>query len=131
MKESRIERIRAVLEAYGPMTAKQIAEETYIVMTDVCMLIRRARKDPGDLTPIRHAGKTREGVSRMSWLYELSDEPDVVTFPVRFEPSRAKKIKHPKLTRQEIADRKRITELAAESKPFRHWQDVAFFGSHA
>ncbi|AET91063.1 hypothetical protein BYI23_B004560 [Burkholderia sp. YI23] len=127
----RIERIRAALEKLGPSTVFAIANETGIDERAIGEIIRTARKKDFPGTRFRKAGKTREGCVNRSWLYEVSDEPDVIVAPARYQPSREKAVKHPGMTREEVADMKRRAELLRQMKPFRHWQDVALFGAAA
>ncbi|SAL59407.1 hypothetical protein AWB71_03279 [Caballeronia peredens] len=125
----RLERIRNTLALIGPATVKTIAEKTGISEADVGDIIRTARKKnyPGDR--FRKVGKTDGGCTKRSWLYEISDDPDTEVAPLRFQPSRQKAIKYPGMTREEIAEYKRLQAQMQEFKPFRHWQDVAFFGA--
>jgi hypothetical protein len=128
---SRIEKIRAALRKLGPSTTGAIARATGITEKEVGGLIRDARKKAYPGTRFRKAGKTREGCINMSWLYELSDEPDAVVSPVRFQPSRRKAIKHPGMTRQESEDKKRRAALLRQIKPFRDPFTEAFYGRAA
>ena len=127
----RLERIREVLRRLGPSTVRTISRETGICEEDIGNIIRNARKKEFPGPRFRKAGKTREGCERMSFIYELSDEPDATMFPIRSQPSRLKRIKNPGMTREEIVERNRLRELARQIKPFRHWQDAALFGDSA
>lgn len=124
---SRIDQIRAVLKSNGPMTANEIAEKTGISMNNVNGVISAFRLDPGRKTKIRKAGKTREGGITLCFVYELSNEPDEHYEPDR-PPSREKGPRYPDLSGSEAQYLRHLKEQSALIKPFRHWQDVAFYG---
>lgn len=124
----RIYRIRAALEKLGPSTVVALANETGIPEQDVGLLIRDSRKKNWPGTRIRKADKVRTAGKSRSWLYELSDEPDAEVPPVHFQPSREKRIKHPGMTREEIAEMKRNREALAQIKPFRDPLIWSLFG---
>lgn len=127
----RIEKIRAALKTLGPSTVPAIASATGISEKEVGNLIRTARKKEFPGMRFRKAGKTRDGCINMSWIYELSDEPDVVVAPLRYQPSRRNSIKHPGLSREEIVEAKRRREILQSIKPFRDPMVWALFGGQA
>lgn len=113
---SRIEQIRALLKANGPMTTLRISEETGISRSNVTGVIAEFRSNPGRKVRIRKAGRIRDGSgTTLSYVYELSNEPDATIPPtVSLRERRA-----PRTDREELIDRKRVAQLAAESRPFR------------
>lgn len=115
MKNTRIDRVRAALKKHGPMTALQISEITGIKLKNVGGLISVYRKSPGRKMRIRKAGKTREGNTTLSFIFELSNEPDAVIVP----PTPKRAIPRPRALHDEMTDQKRIAFLAAQSVPFR------------
>lgn len=124
----RLKRIRAVLKKRGPLTVVQISEITGFSTSNVAAVIYEFRSNPGKQMMIRKAGRTREDGSMPRTLFELNDEPDAAECVRHSSPEGT-----PKLSREEIQERRHLRELAKQIKPFRHWQDVAFFGesSHA
>lgn len=117
MKPTRIDRIRAALKKHGPMTSKEISEKTGIRFDDTCKMIAEFRKNPGKKMMIRQVDKIRESCRRLSWVYELSNEPDIDIYAVRPTPK-------PRLTREEKADLRRCKELASQIRP---WRDPLVF----
>lgn len=116
MKKSRIEQIRTLLKENGPMTTLRISEETGISRSNVTGVIAEFRSNPGRKMRIRKAGKIHDGVgTTLSYVYELSNEPDVVIKPLVSKRAMQK----PRVDYEELVDRKRIAERAAESIPFR------------
>lgn len=110
---TRIDRIRALLKKNGPMTVMKISELTGISRSNVTGVIAEFRADPGRKMHIRKAGKIREGFTTLSYVYELSNAPDAVIEPV------VSKYLRPRPEHEAYMERKRIQELAAQSKPFR------------
>lgn len=123
MNGVRLKRIRAVLKKDGPLTVSQIAELTGYSASNVAAIIYEVRKNPGKEKTFRKVGRTSEFGSMPRTLFEISDAPDSDIC----ERTAAK------LSREESQERRHLLELAKQIKPFRHWQDVAFFGepSHA
>lgn len=117
MKPTRIDRIRAALKKHGPMTSKEISEKTGIDFQETCKLIANFRKSPSKKMMIRQVDKIRESCRRLSWIYELSNEPDVEVYGL--SPS-----SKPSLTREEKADLRRVKELASQIRP---WRDPLVF----
>lgn len=118
MKPTRIDRIRAALKKHGPMTVIQISEKTGISRSNCTGVISEFRADPGRKMRIRKAGKKREGNTTLSYVFELSNEPDVHYEPP-VPPSVARKIKYPGMDREEVAHQKFLKALAAQIRPFR------------
>jgi hypothetical protein len=123
MKASRIDRIRAALKKRGPMTVIQISEATRISPSNVAGFISAFRDNPGQKKGIRKSGKAPGDFGTFRYIFELSDEPDDEDC-TRRAPSKDE----PKLSREEMQERRYLRELAKRIQPFRHWQDVAFFG---
>jgi hypothetical protein len=124
----RLKRIRAVLKKHGPMTVIQISEVTGFSSSNVSAIVYEFRSNPGRHMQIRKAGKTREDGTMPRTIFELSNEPDAEEC-VRQASGKGV----PRLSREEMAERRQLKELANRIQPFRHWQDIAFFGepSHA
>jgi hypothetical protein len=124
---TRLDRIRAALKKFGPMTVIQISEVTGFSSSNVAAIVYEFRSNPGRHMQIRKAGKSREDGTMPRTVFELSNEPDAE------ECSPPSKKNAPRLSREEMAERRQLKEMAKKIQPFRHWQDVAFFGetSHA
>lgn len=125
MNQVRLTRIRAVLKKHGPMTIVQISEVTGYSTSNIAAIIYEFRLHPGKKTRIRKCGRVREMGTMPRYVFELSNEPDADSCAPNSSPAK------PSLTREEIAEIKQRRELAMKIKPFRHWQDVAFFGAPA
>jgi predicted transcriptional regulator len=117
--QTRLDRIRHCVAQHGPMTARQVADLIGLRQCEVSKIIRYARKNHSNGVRIRQAGKVRVGPDKLSWLYEMSDEPDAIVEPIRFEPSRQKRLKHPGISKAEDHDTKRLRQLSEQTKPFR------------
>lgn len=114
-QKTRIDRIRALLKDNGPMTVLQISEATGISRSNCTGVIAEFRADPGRKMRIRKAGKIRESYTTLSYVYELSNEPDAVIPPVVSKRAMQK----PRVDHEALMERKRIAQLAAQSIPFR------------
>lgn len=123
MNAVRLKNIRAVLKKHGPLTIIHIAEITGYSASNVAAIVYAFRSNPGTKMMIRKSGKTCEFGTMPRIIFELSDEPDAEECMKSAS----------KLSREESQERRHLRELAKQIKPFRHWQDVAFFGesSHA
>lgn len=113
---TRIEEIKALLEERGPMTTDQIAKALGISEKSANVHLHTFRnKQRG----IRVTGYEKVGPTKKHRLYGIGDAPDVPYPNPRRSPSVVKRIKYPGLSREEIAERRRLKELAAQAKPFR------------
>lgn len=123
MNAVRLKNIRAVLKKDSPLTVIQIAELTGYSASNVAAIIYEVRKNPGRAKTFRKVGRSSEFGVMPRALFEISDEPDAEECMKSAS----------KLSRKESQERRHLLELAKQIKPFRHWQDVAFFGesSHA
>lgn len=121
---TRIDKIRAVLKKNGPMTVMKISEQTGISRSNVTGVIAEFRGNPGRKMRIRKTGKIREGYTTLSYVYELSNEPDAVIEPVVNKRAALR----PRADHDAFMDRKRIEQLAAQSQPFRDPMIWALFG---
>ena len=122
---SRIDQIKALLKERGPMTVFELAEALDLsdkAITNYIGIYRSREKG------IRVVGFDVGARKRKTRYYALGDEPDEKPPAPKRPPSVVKRIKHPGLSREEVAERKRAQQALANIKPFRHWQDVALFG---
>jgi hypothetical protein len=114
MKASRIDRIRAALKKRGPMTVIQISEVTGISPSNVAGLISAFRDDPGQKKGIRKSGKAPGDLGTFRYIFELSDESDAEDCARR--PASKDQ---PKISREEMQERRYLRELAKRIQPFR------------
>lgn len=113
---TRIQEIMALLEGRGPMTVVQIAAELGVSETTANTHIHTFRKLQKG---IRVSGYVKTGPTKKHRLYAIGDRPDMPYPNPRRAPSALARIKYPGLSREEIAERRRLKELAAQAKPFR------------
>lgn len=72
---TRIEKILQALRDAGRLTAKGMSEKTGIEFTEASKVLLLHRRH-GGLPNIRVCGRLREGATRLSKMYEISDEID-------------------------------------------------------
>jgi hypothetical protein len=126
MKTPRIDRIRAALKRLGPMTVIQISEATRISPSNVAGLISQFRESPGRCVCIRKSGKVPGENGTFRYIFEVSNEPDAEDCARR---SAEKGV--PMLSREEMAERRQLKELAKRIQPFRDPMIWALFGEAA
>lgn len=127
----RVDEIIGLLRERGPMTVFEIAAALGFSEKTVTFHIGTFRKyEKG----IRIAGYDTSARKRKTRYYAVGKAPDAQPPAPRRPPSVRKRIKHPNMTAEERAEfeqKQRLAMLAAQTKPFRHPQDVAFFGAYA
>lgn len=107
---TRIEKILAAISQHGRLTAKKTSELTGIEFTEASKLVFLHRKH-GGLPNIRMCGRLREGATRLSKVYEISDELDAddsLILPAIDIIEDAEEV-----------DRRNLARLAARIQPFR------------
>lgn len=107
---TRIEKILEAIGQQGRLTVKKIAELTGIEFTEASKLVFLHRKR-GGLPNIRMCGRLREGATRLSKVYEISDEIDAddsLILPA------INVIEDP-----DVLDKRNLARLAARIQPFR------------
>lgn len=109
---TRLGKVCKALESLGPMTAVQLSEITGLNAPNVREVITRAREKNVWNLRIRKIGLIREGKTSRSYVFELSNAPDVKNSPG------VNKRKVADIT-ERIREKRRIAQLAAQSQPFR------------
>lgn len=120
---STITEIMDFLEKMPGITVAAIAFELNISEKSAACAIWRARKHGLN---IRICGSLK--TQNHPYLYEVSDLPDVRV--VKKGPVMGAQVRgRPPQDDLEAFMEKRRASMSAKIKPFRHWQDVAFFGA--
>lgn len=120
---STVNRIMLLLKDHAPLTVAQLAEEIGLNEKSIACAIWRARK--GGMK-IRVCGALK--TQNRPFLYEISNKEDV---EICKKGCGGKPVHRGRPLAEDPEDYMNARTSAPWIKPFRHWQDVAFFGSPA
>lgn len=116
--EARKEAVIALLKKSKPLTIEQIAESLGMSVKGIASLIVRIREQ-GCFVYVQGFSGNGPHAARF---YAYGLKPDAEYVPIHKPRAVAE-------SEEEALDLKRRQKLIDQIKPFRHWQDEAFFGS--